>query len=516
MFRPAAPGQVCSLGYRLIGDIQRDLGLTLTVEQQLRLVEYYRLDPTSGARVIRRGALRRPKGAGKSPEGGYVGYAEFCLPVVFDKWSPKGQPVGKPHPDPWVQFAAVSEDQTDNVMVWLFDILADHPETLARHNIDLGRSRLYFHDRSGRIEPVTAAAGSREGQRVTFGVLDQTESWTKENGGERLAAVLRRNAAKMGGWTLELQNAPLIGDGSVADKTAKAAERRTTGVLFDTREPAGADTLDLSDAAALRAGLEFAYGDAMAWNSVDRLIAEIQDPDTDPSDARRYYLNVAAPSSDWAFDRDKFTNDLADGQVPKPGELIVAGFDGARRDDATAIVAAGVESGSVWLVGVWEKPDHDDDWEVPEHEVDAAVAELFDRWQVWSLYGDPFFWTDAIARWQQKHMRRDRKPAVAEFWTNQWRRIGLACHGLATAIRAGSIHHVGEPDDVLVAHMRNAVKRHVPARDDEGRPLWTLAKPAPGRKIDAAMALTLAWQARTDAIAAGATRVGSSIPRRIR
>jgi len=47
------------------------------------------------------------------------------------------------------------------------------------------------------------------------------------------------------------------------------------------------------------------------------------------------------------------------------------------------------------------------------------------------------------------------------------------------------------------------VRRNVNARDDDGRPLWTLAKSAPGRKIDAAMALVLAWEARRDAVAAG-------------
>ena len=58
-------------------------------------------------------------------------------------------------------------------------------------------------------------------------------------------------------------------------------------------------------------------------------------------------------------------------------------------------------------------------------------------------------------------------------------------------------------DDVLTRHLRNAVRRNVNARDDDGRPLWTLAKSAPGRKIDAAMALVLAWEARRDAVAAG-------------
>lgn len=507
MFRPLWPGQKCSLGYHLVEEIEADLGLALTVEQANRVVDYYELDHKTGTRVVRRAGLRRPKGAGKSPEGGYLGYAEFCLPVCFDGFTKDGQPLAVAHPDPWVQFAAVSEDQTDNVMVWLFDILAERPDTLQLRGIDLGRSRLYFVDRPGRIEPVTAAAGSREGQRITFAVLDQTESWTKENGGERLAGVLRRNAAKMDGWTLELQNAPQIGDGSVADKTAKASERQTAGVLFDTREPPGAEKLDLSNRKKLRKALELAYGDAKAWVNLDRLVDEIQDPDTDPNDARRYYLNVASPSSDWAFDRVKWAS-LADGEVSKPGELIVAGFDGARRDDATGIVAVDVVTGAAWRVACWEKPDRDsEDWEVPEKEVHAAVAEMFDQWQVWRFYCDPFFWNDEVATWQAKHLRHDKQPACVPFATNQWRSIGLACHALATAVRAGAVHphfdHDGDPFDT---HVRNAVRRYVAARDDDGRPLWTLSKPAPGRKIDLAMALVLAWRARLDAVAAGAKK----------
>ena len=252
MFVPAWPGQVCSLGYQVGPLIEGDLGIVLTGEQQDRLIEYYRVDPVTGSRVVRRAAVRRPKGAGKSPEGAYCGYAELVGPVVFDGWDADGQPVGVAHADPWVQFAAVSEDQTDNVVVWLFDTLNDRPDMCVERGIDLGRTRIYLQGRPGRIEPVTASAGSREGQRVTFAVLDQTESWSKENGGVRLAGTIRRNAAKVSGWTLELQNAPGLGDGSVADQTAKASERRTAGVLVDTREPPGVDGIDMSDPAQLR------------------------------------------------------------------------------------------------------------------------------------------------------------------------------------------------------------------------------------------------------------------------
>ena len=502
MFKPAWAGQVCSLGYEIGPLIESDLDITLTGEQAARVIDYWRLDPLTGDRITRRAALRRPKGAGKSPEGGYVGYAEFCLPTRFAGWR-DGQPVAEVHPDPWIQFAAVSEDQTDNVMVWLFDILADRPDICRRHGIDLGRTRLYFKHRSGRIEPVTAAAGSREGQRITFSVLDQTEAWTKENGGRRLADTLRRNVGKMDGWSLELQNAPGIGDGSVADMTGKASDRRAKGVLFDSREPPGADQLDLSDRDKLLTALEYAYGESRQWVNLERLVDEIQDPDTDPSDARRYYLNVAAPSSDWAFDREKWSA-LNDGVVSEPGSLIVAGFDGARHDDSTALVAADVDTGAVWIAGLWERPDHVEDWEVPESEVTDAVADLFGRYTVWRLYGDPPWWETSMASWEARFKGSDRKPAVISWWTNRWRPIGYACRSLASAIRAGAVHHDG--DERLTRHMKNAVKRPVAARDDDGRPLWTITKPAPGRKIDAAMALVLAWECRNDAIAAGAKK----------
>jgi hypothetical protein len=508
VFQPAWTGQLCSLGYQVGPFIEADLGITLTGEQQDRILRYYELDPITGKRVVRRAAVRRPKGAGKSPEGACCAYAELVGPIVFAGWTDDGQPMGKRHHDPWVQLAAVSEDQTANVLVWLFDTLASRREVCQERGIDLGRTRLYLVNRPGRLEPVTAAAGSREGQRVTFAVMDQTEAWTKENGGHRLADVLRRNVGKMAstgsGWTLELQNAPGLGDGSVADRTGKASERRSAGVLFDTREPPNADRINMADPAQLREALEYSYGESVAWVDIDRLIQEILDPDTDPGDAKRYYLNVAAPSSDWAFDRGRWGELGGTDLVPHDDSLIVAGFDGARFDDSTAIVAVDVATGAAWLHAVWERPDQMREWEVPEDEVTRAVEELFTRWRVWRIYCDPPYWESSVASWEARYKGADRKPAVVSWWTNRWRQVGYACRSLGSAIRSGEItHQVDGTDDILSRHVRNAVRRAVNARDEDGFPLWSITKPAPGRKIDAAMALVLAWEARNDAIAAG-------------
>lgn len=506
MFRPRWEGQKCSLGWDLAVRIQDDLDIELTNEQVLRLVDLYEVDEVTGRRVVRRAALRRPKGCGKSPEGGYCGYAELTLPVRFSHWSKGGQPVGAPiTPDngpstgAWVQFAALSEDQTDNVMVWLFERLADCEKTRSKHGIDLGRSRIYLKGRPGRIEPVTASAGSREGQPTTFVVLDQTESWFANNGGKRLAAVVRRNTGKMGGWTYELQNAPEPGDGSVADDTARAAKREAIGVYYDSRE---APDVDLSDRQALIDALRIAYGEAVRWVDVERLADEIQDPATDPSDARRYYLNQAVLTEARAFDVERWRGLTAEQDVPDQ-TLITLGFDGAKFHDATALVGTVVESGHQFVLGIWQRPENaGEGWEVDTEEVDVAVAEAFRRWKVWRLYGDPPYWEEAMDRWAGQYGSQ----RVIKWWTNRTRQMAHALLAYTTAIQAGELSNDGNA--LMAEHIRNSRKRDTNVRDEDGRPMWVIQKDHPKSplKIDAAMAGCLSWEARGDCIAAGALK----------
>jgi len=504
-----------SLGWRLAAWIEKSLGITLTTDQRVRLVKLYEVDER-GERVVRRAGLLRPKGTGKSPEGGYLAFAELAGPVVFSHFDPKNPhaPVGIPHSGPLVQIAALSEDQTANVMLWLYDVLADRPHVLGELGIELGKSAISRRLRNregtaGRLEVVTAAAGSREGARMTFGVLDQTESWTKENGGVRLADVMRRNAAKVGGWTIELMNAPELGDASVADRTIEAATKKSEGVFYDGGSPVP-EVPDLSDRPALREALVVAYGDSSTdvggWVDLDRLVEEINDPDTDPADARRYFLNQRVPKSERAFDRKKWIENATDRGRIEDGSFVAVGFDGSLFEDATALVMADVETGTTELVGLWEKTDRDgDDWEVPIHEVDTRVAELVETYEVARLYADPHRWATSIAEWN----RLARKPFAFSWDTSRWRQIGYSCRSLSTEIRSNEIGPAPDEPDLL-RHLSNAVRRRVNARDETGRQLWTLAKPAPSLKIDAAMALVLAAEARRDVKLAG----GKARPRR--
>ncbi len=74
------------------------------------------------------------------------------------------------------------------------------------------------------------------------------------------------------------------------------------------------------------------------------------------------------------------------------------------------------------------------------------------------------------------------------------------------AIGAGDQSHDGDP--VLARHVKNAKKRREGVRDDKGRQMHTITKDGPNspRSIDGAMAAALSWEARGDAIAAGATK----------
>lgn len=240
-----------------------------------------------------------------SPLMGAIGCAEALADVVPDGWDAAGQPVGRPWADirtPLVQFAAVNESQTRNAVDPLLEMLREGPVV---DNYDIDPMDSFVALPKGRIEYITAAATSKEGARPVFCALDQSEGWVQSNGGKKLAAVLRRNAGKVGGSTIETPNAFRPGEGSVSEDTAayyealQSGTARQAGLLYDHRE-APADT-DLSDRKSLRAGLEYVYGDsaedAGGWIDLDRIVEEIWDPATDPQDARQFYLNQVTHAS---------------------------------------------------------------------------------------------------------------------------------------------------------------------------------------------------------------------------
>lgn len=236
-------------------------------------------------------------------------------------------------------------------------------------------------------------------------------------------------------------------------------------------------------------------------------LAELEERHASPSMTAwqwaRFACGVWGIGNERAFDIDAWDACRQDGAFIAPGRKVTLGFDGARRFDTTALVAADIETGLLEVVGCWERPANaGEDWEISEAEVDQAVDYAFKRWDVWRLYGDPPYWESALDRWAGKYPAADGKARVVRWWTNHMKAVGFALKAFVADMVPERMSHNG--DELLSRHIANAAKHETKMRDGEDL-LWVIRKDAQKspRKIDLAMAALLAWEARGDAIAAG-------------
>ena len=528
-WKPEFPGEFPTLGYEVLEWMSDMLAMPdradyepfiLTPEQANFILNYYRIDPLTGKRVYRRAVWSRPKGSGKSPLMGAIGICEALAPVLFDGWDANGRPVGKPWAEvrtPLVQFAAVNEEQTRNAFDPLLEMLRQGP-VLDYYDVDPMETFVALP--KGRIEYITAAATSKEGAKPVFAALDQTEGWIRSNGGVNLAAVLRRNAGKIGGTTIETPNAYRPGMGSVSEATAeyhasiKEGRAREEGLLYDHRE-APADT-DMADKDSLYKGLLHVYGDSAedngGWVDLGRIMQEIWDPATDPQDARQFYLNQVTHASDSWMSRPELMG-AADSTVVVPdGERVVLGFDGSKgrsrgKADATALVGMSVDSKHLFTIKVWERSDADpQDWSPNPAEVDAVVRETFQKFNVLGFYADPSGWTGQIAQWEADFGRRLRVKASRDAPISAWPRgkdtkVSEHVEKLRQALVMREITWDG--GSALMRHILNARRRST-------RTGYLLYKQFPDSpdKIDAAYAAVMAYKAYIDALSRGAAKRG--------
>jgi phage terminase large subunit-like protein len=512
---PRTEGELPTLGWAVLDAIQ-DLCVIpdgefagepflLSDWQQEFVLNFYELKPDavkdltkpSGAfRYNRGGQIVEPQKLGKGPFAAAMIIVESFGPVLFDGWDADGEPVGRPWATPWIQVTAVSEDQTANVwrslvpMIELGNLKAEIPDT--------GETRINLPN-GGKIEPVTASARSRLGQRITFAVEDEAHDWTKRNGGRKLADTQRRNLAGMGGRFLETGNAWDPSEQSVAQATHESG----VGV-FRMMGKGGRGSIK-NKRERMRV-LRNLYGSSW-WVDTERISSEIDDllKRGELAQAERYFLNRVVPGEDRAFDGERWRKLKREREQPKPGSLVTVGVDGARYEDALAMVATEVDSGWQWPLGIWTKPETaNDDYEHDFDEVDGTLSEAMETWSVWRVYVDPgsqYANIEALLdRWQGKYGDK----VVVAWLMSRPKQAAIMVRKYAASIKAGDVTHDG--DEVMARHVENTRRKPIASYDDEGRQLWTISKEAPmsPNKIDAAAAGALSWEARGDAIAAGA------------
>ncbi len=485
-------------------------------DEQVRFVLWWYAVDERGRFLFTRGVLRRAKGWGKSPLLAALALAELCGPVRFealDSEAPGGV-VGRAEAMPWVQLAGVSEKQTQNTMSVVLAMIGESP-IVDDYRLDPGLTRIFMDGHRGKLEPITASAPTAEGARPTFVVEDETHWWLDGNGGVKLDAVNRRNVGKSRGGAarvLETTNAHAIGANSVAERSHKAflASAPGRGLLYDSREAPADIDLDSPD---LKAALEAAYGDSH-WIDLERILDEIRDLSTAPSDSRRFYLNQVADADDSLLSTHEWAAcQAAEGDAPiVDGDTITLGFDGSRgrakgKPDATALIGCRVSDGRLFEVGVWEVAEGpgQEDWTPPLVEIEAAIEDTFKRYRVVGFHADPGRdWRSHVNVWEAKHgssiptKMRVKTDHPFEWWMLSGRSglVQQAVEQFEGAVRNRDLSHDGSyrlTQHVLNSRRRIANGKLRLAKESDNSP----------RKIDAAVAAVLAFDARARAVALG-------------
>lgn len=499
--------------------------------------------PWAGRRRFKRVGLSVRKGLAKTEKEALLAYVELHPdgPTRCDGFDAAGRPVGRPVRAPYIPMLAVSVEQveelafgaltyicTEGADADLFDVTQDRIVRLD----DWGRE-------DGKAVPLANSPGSRDGARTTLNCFDEPHRLympRQLKAHETMAANLPKRPLD-DPWSLYVGTAGQPGQGSVAEQLHKEAELIAAGRierpdLFYLYRTDDDPKRDLSDKAERVKAIAEATGPAGEWGpgQFDDIASQWDRPGADKAYLERVWLNRWRRSSSQFFDPAKIAAAAARGQgrtIPA-GAFVALGFDGARFRDATALSAVDIQTGLAELLAMWERPELDegedegDGWEVPEAEVTAAVEDAFERFEVWRLNADPPHWTETVGSWSARWPDQ-----VFEYWTNKPVRMAYDHRKLLEAFDVGSIALGGEdagrvdflPHADLVRHLHNAGTKELRVKDDQGQPLYVMAK-QDGRaelKFDAGMSLSLAWLGAMDARKAGAKprRRNRRAPRRI-
>lgn len=498
--------------------------LELDAEQQAFIWRFYELFPKGhereGRRRFQRCTLSLAKGLRKTELAACIAAAEVHpdAPVRFNGWKGKGLAKGRGVTDPHVILVAFTEEQSnDTTYGALRAILEKSP---IADEFDIGVDRIIHKRGGGKVVSLSGSPSARDGARTTFLLCDETHWWVLPRLKAAYQTMMNNLPKRMiaDAWALETTTAPEPGAGSVAESTMDYARSVAEGRVEDSSlfffHRQASDHHDLATRDGARAAVIEASGAAAGWRNIDHVVGRWADPTTDRAFWERTWCNRLVQGATQAFDVEMWKSLVKPGYLPRPGALIVIGFDGARKHDATGIVAGEVETGFLWRVASWECPQGRAQWEVPAREVDNAIARLFNDYTVWRLYADPRFWTSEIAAWKGRYdtVNGEEKPLaerrVHAWETNRPRQMAHAVEGFDTAIRTSLILHDGDKD--LQRHIGNSRKRTV-GRDETGQSLWVIEKERDDSplKIDLGVAAVLAWLARTHAIAAGAMKTTS-------
>jgi hypothetical protein len=460
-----------------------------------------------GPRVFyyRRAQVVMPQKAGKGPMTAAHVCVEGVGPALFAGWARGGEvydcrdhgcgcgwiyeygpeePMGTQWPTPLIQITAYSAEQTANVYDALRPMIELGPlsEVVPRTGEEFIRL-----PGGGRIDTVTSSNQSRLGQRVTFVPQDETGIWLVQNKMDKVATTQRRGLSGMSGRSAETTNAWDPSENSVAQKTYEAALRMKDIFRLHRLAPTNLSFRDRRDRRRI---LKHVYAGSH-WVDLDSIEAEAMEIMlTDPAQAERFYGNrIVAGLGQWM--EEEYWDAAESDQFVLGGTSVAVGFDGSESDDWTAIRCV-TESGHHFTptYGPNNRPAYwnPKEWggSIPRGEVHAAMDAISKKYRMRRVYADPRDWESEIGDWSLKY----GDEVVFEWHTYRIMQMHSALVQNYNDYGSGRSTH--DKCAMTKEHVLNA--RKVAKPSDR----YILGKPNQHRKIDLAMADTLAEVAAQD------------------
>ena len=498
-------------------------GQRVTVDDEFHawLLRAYQIFPHGHPREGRRRfdmcALELAKGTGKTERAIIVAQAEFhpTGPVRCHGWSRRGRawvPTGGPVPYPRLVFVASSEDQVMRTAFGRFREAMKRSEHAGEYHITTEKIVLLGEDgaSAGEAYPLAVSPDTADGDIPTWQHIDEPHRWDEKRHHDMFTTVVENSSKDRDAdtWTMTTSTAGATGADSVEERLLHTAEAILRGELeqpgtFYMRRhcPDDDDLWPLDTLEQVEAAVREARGPAASWSGdIPKICGRYFDPKTDRAYWRRVWLNRWNRGGGRAFDPKVWASRKLERELDAD-EFITLGFDGARRRDATALIATSIKTGHQAALAIWERPLRaSDDWEMPADEVDEAVTAAFDRYDVWRMYADPPYWDDWVTVWEGRY-GGDR---VHRWWTQRKTQMAHALRRYEAAMTGGHLTHDG--DERFARHIANAVRKDLKQRDEHDVKLWVIAKDNGDSidKIDSAVAGCLSWEARCDAVMKGA------------
>ena len=495
-----------TLGWEALGWIAENLTMPdgspwmATAEQARIILHYYAVDEL-GKPLTRKGYVQRMKGHGKDPLAGALCLFELMGPCRFSHWGADGQPVGKINHSSWVQLVATTAEQNKNTLLLLPSMLPKR--TREKYNLEVNKQIIHIIGTGRRLESVSSSHQGLEGARPSFLIMNEPHHMTPSRGGQDLYITCNNNVNKVEGRMLLITNAYEPGEGSVAEDVTLAqravAEGRAldSGWFFDviSAHPDSPLTPDWSPYI-----IDMVKGDSY-WVNTEIVAESLLDTSIPVSKLRRFFYNQVLSGEDALITESEWDAialwDSMDGRRVEfhlnPGDDIVLGFDGGRRDDATALIAIRISDRMAFPIQIWQKPEGPlgDNWEINELEVDSMVHFAFRQYNVKAFYCDVALWETYVNSWSDHYretllVKASPRSTVGFDMRGNQEKITRANEALVATVRDRKIFHNG--DALLRRHALNTCR----FENKWGTTFRKRSRESPD-KVDAWAALLLAF-----------------------